>query len=252
MIIAKRPGRSEAGTSRAKATRCMAWRGVAWRCIGVGIGVGVASASAAASVSAMAMALALALALALRQPRPRPRPRPRRRRWHWRCVEGIQSLLSLPQWEPALCAENRKTNEFVCVRVCGGLFCLSCQLADIKAHRSVHKLKKRQPERWSSQPLHGSKMSILGLKDHFSRDPVQVQSLDGECRDCISNDGKRHWPTALQDTSSETNKERFFIKASVLHVKGPKVIVTQACVGSCSQANYLLRNSAMDDSIGGS
>ena len=146
-------------------------------------------------------------------------PRPRRgvlpstvARGKWLCLEGIQSLLSLPQWEPALCAENRKTNEFVCVRVCGGLFCLSCQLADIKAHRSVHKLKKRQPERWSSQPLHGSKMSILGLKDHFSRDPVQVQSLDGECRDGISNDGKRHWPTALQDTSSETNKERFLLK----------------------------------------
>ena len=133
-------------------------------------------------------------------------------RGNWLCLERIQPLLSLSQWEPALCAENRKTNEFVCLRVCGGLFCLSCQLADIKAHRSVHKLKKRQPERWSSQPLHGSKMSILGLKDHFSRDPVQVQSLDGGCRDGISNDGKRHWPTALQDTSSETNKERFLLK----------------------------------------
>ncbi len=29
-------------------------------------------------------------------------------------------------------------------------------------------------------------------------------------------------------------------------------VARQACVGSCSQANYLLRNSAMDDSIGGS
>ena len=86
---------------------------------------------------------------------------------------------------------------------------MSCQLANIKAHRSVHKLKKRQPERLSSQPLHGSKMSILGLKDHFSRDPVQVQSLDEDGEGGIPIDGKQHWPTAVQDTSSETNKDHF-------------------------------------------
>ena len=28
--------------------------------------------------------------------------------------------------------------------------------------------------------------------------------------------------------------------------------LSAGCVGSCSQANYLLRNSAMDDSVGGS
>ena len=129
-------------------------------------------------------------------------------------VSGRDSIPSIPSTLGAclLCGESKNKRIRLCSCVCGGLFCLSCQLADIKAHRSVHKLKKRQPERWSSQPLHGSKMSILGLKDHFSRDPVQVQSLDGGCRDGISNDGKRHWPTALQDTSSETNKERFLLK----------------------------------------
>ena len=150
-------------------------------------------------------------------------------RGNWLCLEGIQSLLSLPQWEPALCAENRKTNEFFCVRVCGGLFCLSCQLADIKAHRSVHKLKKRQPERWSSQPLHGSKMSILGLKDHFSRDPVQVQSRGGNGRGGIPINGKQHWPTALQDTSSERTKNIFFKseQRASREREGLKVIATQ-------------------------
>jgi hypothetical protein len=33
---------------------------------------------------------------------------------------------------------------------------------------------------------------------------------------------------------------------------GSSAFSRQGCVGSCSQANYLLRNSAMDDSIGGS
>ena len=57
-----------------------------------------------------------------------------------------------------------------------------------------------------------------------------------------------------QHCKTQANEQRTSLtKATLLHLNGLKVIATEACVvGSCSQANYLLRNSAMDDSIGGS
>ena len=106
----------------------------------------------------------------------------------------------------------------------GGLFCFRCQLATIKENRSVPTLKKRQPESWSSQPLRGSKMSILGLKDHFSRDPVQVQSFDVDDRRGTLISGKRHWPTRLQESSSEAHHEHLL---SMLYVGGFRIIATQ-------------------------
>ena len=67
-------------------------------------------------------------------------------------------------------------------------------------------------------------MSVLGLKDHFSSDPVQVQSLvvDDRCGTLIN--GKRHRPTRLQESSSEAHQEHLL---SMLYIRGFQVIATQ-------------------------
>ena len=44
----------------------------------------------------------------------------------------------------------------------------------------MHNLQEREHELESSQPMCGSKMSILCWEDHYSRDPVQVQSAQRE------------------------------------------------------------------------
>jgi hypothetical protein len=45
-----------------------------------------------------------------------------------------------------------------------------------RACRACTSWEELQPMKESSQPLCGSKMSILSSEDHYSRDPVQVQS----------------------------------------------------------------------------
>ena len=89
---------------------------------------------------------------------------------------------------------------FVCVSVClcvcvsvsvsGSRLCFGgCSFVVVgsgtsRACRACTSWEELQPMKESSQPLCGSKMSILSSEDHYSRDPVQVQS-------------SMHWRTAL-------------------------------------------------------
>ena len=84
----------------------------------------------------------------------------------------------------------------VCLRVCvsvsvsGSRLCFGgCSFVVVgsrtsRACRAYTSWEELQPMNESSQPLCGSKMSILSSEDHYSRDPVQVQS-------------SMHWRTAL-------------------------------------------------------
>ena len=54
--------------------------------------------------------------------------------------------------------------------------CLLTAVEFIEACKDMHKLTQAVRWRQSSRPLLGQKLSKLSLKDHCSRDPVQVQS----------------------------------------------------------------------------
>jgi hypothetical protein len=95
-------------------------------------------------------------------------------------------------------------------------------------------------------------MSILGLKDHFSRDPVQVQSLHNTTEVPFGAMAGGIGPWHCKTQAAKRAKNIFYESDDAFHAKELKVIAAEACVGSCSQANHMLRNSAMDDSIGGS
>jgi len=132
--------------------------------------------------------------------------------FHW--------IPSVSLGHPHPLAENFRSGLLVCLVGC------SAWVANLRPskHTEACTLKKRQPESWSSQPLRGSKMSILGLKDHFSRDPVQVQSLDVDDRRGTLINGKRHWPTRLQESSSEAHHEHLL---SMLYVGDFRITATQ-------------------------
>ena len=121
----------------------------------------------------------------------------------------------------------------VCERFVLFLFCelffLSCQLANIKTHQraQIEQAATRRNSPHSS--CVGQKMSILDLKDHFSRDPVQVQSLQLKRRGDISINGRRPWPRALQDSRSSTKGKEASHRAFAKNVNQkqccPRVLV---------------------------
>ena len=70
---------------------------------------------------------------------------------------------------------------------------------------------------------------------------------------CLVAEGLCPWPRLARRTHAPRGASVFFICCwEPPRAMWLRLAAGQAYVGSCSQANYLLRNSAMDDSIGGS
>ena len=86
--------------------------------------------------------------------------------------------------------------------------------------RTHAQLRSAATETKSSQPLCGSKMSILSSEDHYSRDPVQVQSSTRAMFTITSNANKPFYGVIKLDMESnhraDTKDFRFLSNARVL------------------------------------
>jgi hypothetical protein len=115
-------------------------------------------------------------------------------------------------------------------RLCfGGCSFVAVGSGTSRACQACTSWEELQPVEESSQPLCGSKMSILSSEDHYSRDPVQVQS----------SMPLRHWSSALALGSAWTNvksarKPRLGQDVCVVCCVLSALCASRLCFGGCS------------------